>query len=86
MCIRDSFYYDRRTLGSALSAAGFKVVDSRFIGHLFKVKMIFLRLSRGNANSLTYRIYKKLIGTALGEIKFHKNLHDIITVLAVKPT
>lgn len=80
------FYYDRRTLGSALSAAGFKVVDSRFIGHLFKVKMIFLRLSRGNANSLTYRIYKKLIGTALGEIKFHKNLHDIITVLAVKPT
>ena len=45
--------------------------------------MIFLRLSRGNANSLTYRIYKKLIGTALGEIKFHKNLHDIITVLAV---
>jgi 2-polyprenyl-3-methyl-5-hydroxy-6-metoxy-1,4-benzoquinol methylase len=80
------FYYDRRTLSSALSASGFSVVDSKFIGHLFKIKMVFFRLSRGNVNSLFYRIYKQLVGTALGEIKFHKNLHDIITVLAVKPT
>jgi len=80
------FYYDRRTLSSTLSNSGFQVIGSRFIGHLFKVKMVFFRLSRGNTNSLCYRIYKKLIGTLVGEIRFHKNLHDIITVLAVKPT
>jgi SAM-dependent methyltransferase len=78
------FYYDGRTLNLALSNSGFQVVDSRFIGHLFKVKTVFLRLSRGNANSLAHRIYRTLNGTALGEVKFHKNLHDIITVLGVK--
>jgi SAM-dependent methyltransferase len=80
------FYYDGRTLAGALSKGGFRVVDSKFIGHLLKVKTVFWRLSRSNANSPFYRIYRTLEGTALGEIKFHKNLHDIITVLAVKPT
>ena len=79
------FYYDRRTLTRALSEGGFQVVDSKFIGHLLKVKTVFWRLSRGNTSSLTYRIYKLLDGTGLGELKFRKNLHDIITVLAVKP-
>ena len=79
------FYYDGRTLDRALSNGGFRVVDSRFIGHLFKIKTIFLRLSRGDVKSLSHRIYKTLNDTALGNIKFHKNLRDIITVLAVKP-
>ena len=78
------FYYDGRTLDRALSKCSFRVVDSTFIGHLFKVKTIFLRLSRGDSTSLPHRIYNTLNGTLLGEIKFHKNLHDIITVLAVK--
>jgi SAM-dependent methyltransferase len=79
------FYYDGRTLGRVLSKSGLQVVDSEFIGHLFKLKTVFYRLSRGNVNSLSYRLYRRLNGTELGEIKFHKNLHDIITVLAVKP-
>lgn len=79
------FYYDRSTLSRALSNSGFNVIDSRFIGHLFKVKTVFFRLSRGNMKSLYYRAYRALSGTTLGEIKFHKNLHDIITVVAVKP-
>jgi 2-polyprenyl-3-methyl-5-hydroxy-6-metoxy-1,4-benzoquinol methylase len=79
------FYYDRRTLSQTLSKSGFQVVDSKFIGHLLKVKTVFWRLSRSNANSLSYRIYKTLDSTLLGEIKFHKNLHDIITILAMKP-
>ncbi len=80
------FYYDKKTLGKMLEKSGFKVVDSRFIGHLFKVKTVFLRLSRDNANSNYYSIYRSLNGTAFGELKFSKNLHDIITMLAVKPS
>ena len=78
------FYYDRETLARTLETAGFQVADSRFIGHLLKVKTIFWRLSRGDVNSGYYRAYKALDGTALGEFKIHKNLHDIVTVLAIK--
>jgi 2-polyprenyl-3-methyl-5-hydroxy-6-metoxy-1,4-benzoquinol methylase len=80
------FYYDKQTLGRTLETSGFTVVDSRFIGHLFKVKTIFLRLARGNAKSPFHRIYRSLNGSTLGELKFNKNLHDIITMVAVKPS
>jgi len=79
------FYYDGKTLDRTLTKSGFQVVDSEFIGHLLKVETVFSRLSQGNTKSFSYRVYKALNGTALGKIKFHKNLHDIITVLAVKP-
>lgn len=78
------FYYDRRTLALTLSKRGFRVVSSKFIGHLLKVQTVFWRLSRSNEKSLSYRVYKALQGTALGGIAFRKNLHDIITVFAVK--
>ena len=45
------FYYDGRTLAHTLSKAGFRVVNSRFIGHLLKLKTVFWRLSRSNTNS-----------------------------------
>jgi hypothetical protein len=48
------------------------------------MKTVFLRLSRGRQRSPFYRAYRALDDTALGEIKVRKNLHDIITVLAVK--
>ena len=79
------FYYNANTLNLALSNTGFQVAGFKFIGHLFKIKTVFFRLSRGDVSSFLYRVYSALNGTAFGEIKFHKNLHDIITVLAVKP-
>lgn len=78
------FYYDRSTLSQTLEKSGFQVVDSRFIGHLFRIKTIFLRLSRGDFKTPQYRVYQALKGTPLGEFRFKKNLHDIITMLAVK--
>jgi 2-polyprenyl-3-methyl-5-hydroxy-6-metoxy-1,4-benzoquinol methylase len=78
------FYYDRGTLTRALVQSGFQVVDAKFIAHVLKIKTVFLRLSRGNPNSPFRRLYQALDGTALGEFKLRKNLHDIITVLAVK--
>jgi 2-polyprenyl-3-methyl-5-hydroxy-6-metoxy-1,4-benzoquinol methylase len=79
------FYYDKRTLALTLEKSGFHVTESQFIGHLFKVKTVFFRLARSNMNSLYFRMYRALNGTKVGEIKFKKNLHDIITILAVKP-
>lgn len=78
------FYYDPKTLRQVLGKSGFKVVDSRFIGHILKLKTVFWRLSRADEGSLSYRIYKKLDGTGLGEFRLHKNLHDIFTMFAVK--
>lgn len=78
------FYYDKRTLALTLEGVGFQVTDSLFIGHLFKMKTIFLRLSNGDPTHPLFRIYESLDGTAFGEMKFKKNLHDIITMLAIK--
>lgn len=78
------FYYDPKTLNLALSKSGFEVVDSRFIGHLLKVKTIFWRLSRGDSRSQFYRVYKAFSRSRLGELKIHKNLHDIFTMFAEK--
>jgi SAM-dependent methyltransferase len=80
------FYYDKRTLAHMLEKGGFQVVDSKFIGHLFRVKTVFLRLSRGDENTRFHRIYRSLNGTPVGELRFNKNLHDIVTMLAVKPS
>jgi SAM-dependent methyltransferase len=79
------FYYDKHTLSLALTESGFQVVGSRFIGHLMKIKTVASRLSRSDVNSPFHRLSRLLDRTMMGEIKFHKNLHDIITVLAVKP-
>jgi 2-polyprenyl-3-methyl-5-hydroxy-6-metoxy-1,4-benzoquinol methylase len=79
------FYYDGQTLARTLETAGLRVAESKFIGHLLTVKTVFWRLSKGNVNSLAYRICRFLDGSFLGNLKIHKNLHDIITVLAVKP-
>jgi SAM-dependent methyltransferase len=79
------FFYDKRTLALTLEKSGFEVVDTKFIGHLFRVKTIFLRLARENTHSLHHHIYQKLNGSKLGELKFVKNLHDIVTMFGVKP-
>ena len=46
---------------------------------------------RGRTKMLAFKggyhgVYKALDGTAIGELKFTKNLHDIITMVAVKPS
>ncbi len=78
------FYYDRRTLTLAVENSGFDVVETKFIGHLLRISTVFMRLSRGNRKSLFYRIYSALVDNPLGRIKIKKNLHDIITIFAVK--
>ena len=78
------FYYDKGTLELALGKTGFQMVDSRFIAHLLRIRIIFYRLASGNRQSLFFRISRWLEGRWLGEAKIKKNLHDIITVMAVK--
>jgi hypothetical protein len=78
------FYYDRRTLTLAASKSGFEVVETKFIAHLLRLSTVFMRLSRGDKKSLFYRIYLALANRSVGKIKIRKNLHDIITLFAVK--
>lgn len=76
------FYYNRRTLKLALEATGFHVREARFIGHLLRLQTVFFRLSRGNPRAPSYRIYRRIAGSWLGNLRLRKNLHDIITVVA----
>jgi SAM-dependent methyltransferase len=78
------FYYDQRTLALAVVKSGFDVVETKFIAHLLYLSTVFMRLSRGNRKSLLYRIYSALASHSLGRIRIKKNLHDIITLFAVK--
>ena len=78
------FYYNRRSLSALVEKAGFRVTDSRHIGHILKVKTVFFRLSRGDQSSPYYRIFERLNRSSVGDWKIYKNLHDIITVFAVK--
>jgi SAM-dependent methyltransferase len=78
------FYYDRRTLALAAAKSGFEVVETRFIAHLLRIDTVFMRLSRGDKASPFYRMYSALARRPLGKVKVRKNLHDIITVFAVK--
>jgi hypothetical protein len=78
------FYFDRRTLTLAAEKSGFDVVETKVIGHLLRISTVFMRLSRGNRKSFFYKIYSVLADNWLGIIKIKKNLHDIITIFAVK--
>jgi 2-polyprenyl-3-methyl-5-hydroxy-6-metoxy-1,4-benzoquinol methylase len=78
------FYYSKRTLELLLRKTGFQLTDARFIPHILRIRIVFHRLARGNRNSIFYRIARRLRSTWLGDVKIRKNLHDIITVIAVK--
>jgi SAM-dependent methyltransferase len=78
------FYYDRHTLELAATKSGFDVVEAKFIGHLLRVSTVFMRLAQENKKSPFHRIYLALENRSLGRMTFRKNLHDIITVFAVK--
>jgi len=78
------FYYDRRTLTLAAAKSGFDVVDAQFIPHLLQLSTVFIRLSRNTTKSKFYRLYSALVNRPIGKIKIRKNLHDIITLFAIK--
>lgn len=78
------FYFTRSSLRKTLESASFKVLFFKHLAHLMFISTVFYRLARGDENSIFFKIYKKLEGTRFGSIKIKKNLHDIITVFAVK--
>jgi 2-polyprenyl-3-methyl-5-hydroxy-6-metoxy-1,4-benzoquinol methylase len=78
------FYYNRETLRMILAKTGFRMIDSRFMPHLLSIQTALLRLAKNDPQSWGYRLYRAAEGTRLGRIKIKKNLHDVITVLAVR--
>jgi len=78
------FYYDEETLRRMLERTGFRMTESRFIAHLLRIHTILLRLSQRDKGSIFYKMYEKVAGTWLGKVTLKKNLHDVITVFAVR--
>jgi SAM-dependent methyltransferase len=78
------FYFNKKSLKCLLNKVGFTLYKSKFIGHLFQLKTLFYRLSKGKSNTTYYKIFEWLNNNVLGKIKFYKNLNDIITVFAIK--
>lgn len=78
------FYFSRTSLKLALEKAAFTVVRALHMSHRIFVSTVFYRLARGNPNSPFFALYRRTEGTWLGRRRIHKNLHDIITVFAVK--
>ena len=76
------FYFDKQSLNFLLGSLGLKIKEYKFMPHLLKIQTIFFRLSRGNINSIHYRIFNVLNGSFFGNITIRKNLHDIVTVFA----
>ena len=79
------FYFTRKGMALLLGKAGFETVRLMHIGHILQLKIIFFRLSQGNAKSLAHRIYLLLDKLPLGRVRIKKNLRDIMTVFAIKP-
>jgi 2-polyprenyl-3-methyl-5-hydroxy-6-metoxy-1,4-benzoquinol methylase len=78
------FYYNKQSLSNIIQRLPFQVVQTKYIGHMLKLKTVFLRLSRGDTNSFAHRLFRWMNRANVGEMKIYKNLHDIITVFAVK--
>jgi hypothetical protein len=78
-------YFTRRGLRKLVELAGFEMATARHIGNLLQLKTVFFRLSMNDKKALSYKVYQSLDRTRIGQAKFVKNLHDIITVVARKP-
>jgi len=78
------FFYTRPSLENALVKGGFRITEFRHMAHILQLKTIPFRLSRGDRASFSYSIYRMLEKSSVGGIKIRKNLHDLMTVLAVK--
>ena len=76
------FYFSRKPLEFMLKKSGFRNLEFKHIGHIIQLKAVFYRLSKGDHNSIFYKIYLLLSGFPFGSTPIPKNLHDIITVFA----
>ena len=78
------FYYEEASLRFVLSRAGFVPQSARHIGHRLFLKTIPYRLARSRTSGVFFRLYQVLDRLRLGNLAVPKNLHDIITVTALR--
>jgi len=78
------FYFNEQSLKYLFNRVGLRFLKSKFIGHILQLKTIFYRLSGEGTNKFYFKLSKLFEHNILGKIRFYKNLHDIITVFAIK--
>ena len=79
-----TLYYNKKSLGYILNRVNLKVIDVKFIGHMLQARTVLYRLSRTGDSHFFDGMYKLVKDNSFGRIVVYKNLHDIITVFAVK--
>ena len=77
-------FFNKRSLKLLCGNNGFKITEYNHIPQILSVPKIFYRLAMGNKNNLLSKIYRALEKTALKKLSIKKNLHDIITIIAIK--
>lgn len=77
-------YFNRQTLDLALTKSGFSVLSYNYFAHIMFLRTILFRLSGEQQRGLFHHIFKLVEHSYFGRIRVKKNLHDIITMWAVK--
>jgi 2-polyprenyl-3-methyl-5-hydroxy-6-metoxy-1,4-benzoquinol methylase len=77
-------FFNKKSLYEALIRADFSPLFFKFIAHKIFIKTVFFRLAGTKRSGIFYKLYTWLEHLPLGNISFKKNLHDVITVFAVK--
>jgi SAM-dependent methyltransferase len=77
-------YFNANSLRVLCEKNGFRISEMRHLSQAITIPTIFFRLSHSNRDSFFGRIHTFLEKTFLRKVTVKKNLHDIITIFAVK--
>jgi SAM-dependent methyltransferase len=77
-------YFTRKSLKVLCEKNGFSVIKQAHYSQAITIPTIFFRLSHSNRDSFFGRIHTALEHSFLKKVTIRKNLHDIITIFAVK--
>jgi YD repeat-containing protein len=77
-------FFNKKSLHVLCEKNGFKIIQYKHYPQLLSLPKVFYRLSQGKADSFFGQIHLLLEKTVLRRIIIKKNLHDIVTLFAVK--
>lgn len=77
-------YFTRKSLRVLCEKNGFSVIKQAHYSQAITIPTIFFRLSHSNTDSFFGRIHTLLQHSFLRNVTIRKNLHDIVTIFAIK--
>jgi SAM-dependent methyltransferase len=77
-------YFSPDNLRFLLEQNGYKVIAQKFIGNRLSLRTIFYRLAKRQESGLFHLLFRFFSVWPLRKLSIVKNLHDIMTVIAIK--